>query len=128
MVTTKRIYTGIFLYCRGRKDGKKTREEKWKPIIMIRVKYTPLRIPLVKVVEKNRPLPCPALPCPALTGLAPPHEIVPSLSLCFSFLENPSIVPVRLNFFVAFLQFDPAPTAPWSPAVVTVDNGELTIV
>ena len=44
------------------------------------------------------------------------------------FGENPSMVPVRLNFLVAFLQFDPAPIFPWSAAVVTVDNGELTIV
>ena len=42
----------------------------------------------------------------------PHHGIAPSLSLCFSFLANPSIVPVRLNFLVAFFQFDPAPTLP----------------
>ena len=34
------------------------------------------------------------------------------------------MVPVRLNFLVAFFQFDPAPTPPCD-AVVMADNGGL---
>jgi len=45
--------------------------------------------------------------------------------LCFSLLANPSIVLVRLNFLVALLQFDSAPTPPCPSAVTGVDESAL---
>src|SRR5579872_611284 len=49
-----------------------------------------------------------------------PDGTTPSLSLCFSLFVNPSIVPERLNFLVAFLQFDSALPFPCSAGVTAV--------
>jgi hypothetical protein len=98
-------------------ERRKSAKNKWKPVIMIRVKWPPPPYQKVEVLN-NIPLACPS-PTENEKGWAfsshtrafdPPHGgIAPSLSLCFSFLVNPSIVPVRLNFLVALFQFDPVP-------------------
>ena len=82
------------------------REEKWENHNNDKVKH-PRQFPTIEVDFHSISNP----PHPD-ERIAKPHGITPSLSLCFSFFANPSIVLVRLSFLVALFQFDSAPLLP----------------